>query len=738
MTCLPTGDWDIDPPQCIKPDCGKVIELNNGIIFGLKNLTNGTEVNFSCDNGYHKISKSKLQCSLNGQWTGRIPICSKYECLSLPLIEHGIISAKPHDDSYVQKYTCEPQYEIVGEKSLICLPDNTWSAPAPRCRLAFCSHVPHIPKMSYKKQKMRLGETLQFACQTGFQLMGDPFIKCNHNGLWEKSFPSCKPRTCKVKQNIRHGRWTLIPSDFKKKIWSQGGSITQYDDPSVVSVGDKISVLCDPGYEVYGSEVTECLPTTVLDSPMSKCRQSYCPALRNIEHGFLVNGATYKGASVTYRCRPGYKLQGQSKRKCRRNKTWSGGVPKCKIMHCPEPHDMAHGEVEYNRKSLVYRTEIRYSCHLGYEMVGASTRVCDQDGQWQGPEPECTQIRCSVPKIPLHGEQEIQDLIVGGTISYNCNHGYRVTGNRILTCLGNKTWSGPVPRCERIFCKEPQEITNGKVILTSLEYQANIEYRCSAGYNLAGHHTRSCLHTGLWSGPQPSCVANLCPRVDISHAHVHIEGRVPGDVITVTCDPGYNLRGAMRLVCQMSLDWTPRPPTCEMVNCGNPPGVEYAVAEAGGFLYLDTAQYTCLPGYEMRGNNKLTCSADGKWSGVAPSCVPKPCGHLDPPKNANVKFESPSGYDLGFGSKAYMECIPGYVSLKASVLTCHEDGSWRGDVYQCLPVPCGRPPAPENGLVQVWLKGGQYLAEYRCDRGYTLEGAEYLRCMSDLQWQFGM
>jgi len=497
-------------------------------------------------------------------------------------------------------------------------------------------------------------------------------------------------------------------------------------------------VTCDPGYEVYGNELNECLPTAVLDSPMPKCRESYCKSLTNIEHGFLTNKATYKGASVTYECKPGYKLHGQTTRKCRRNKTWSNSVPRCKILHCPEPHNMAHGEVEFDRNNLVYGTYIKYSCHLGYEMVGRNTRTCKEDGQWQGAEPECIQIRCSVPKIPLHGEQEIQELTVGGTLSYNCNHGYKISGHRILTCLGNKTWSSPVPRCDRIFCKQPKKIGHGKLIMTSLEYQANLEFQCDPGYNLAGRHTLSCLHNGLWSGPQPSCVANFCPRIIIDHAHVNMEGRIPGDILTVTCNPGYNLRGAIRLVCQMSLEWTPSPPTCEQVNCGNPPNVENAISQANGFTFLDSANYSCLPGYEMRGDEELMCSSEGKWTGAMPSCVPKPCGYLDTPKNAKITFQSPSGYDLGFGSKAYIECAPGYVSTRQSILTCHHDGTWTGDVYQCIPVPCGSPPTPENGYSRVSLKGGAYLSDYSCDQGYILEGAEYLRCQSDLQWQFGM
>ena len=532
MVCLPTGDWDIDPPSCLKPDCGSIIELNHGIIFGLKNVSaGGMEVNFSCDNGYHKIGHSHMQCTLDGDWTGRLPICSKNVCPEMPTIESGHFEIVRKENSYSYQFKCQDNYEIEGAESITCLEDNQWSAQVPRCKLAFCPKIKNIPMMIYKKKGIRLGETVHFSCASGFELIGDAFIKCLHSGVWEKEFPQCKPKICQVKRNIRHGSWKIIPSSFKKEIWALGQpSHLDYEltNSATVTVGDSIEISCDPGYEVYGSKVIKCLTSAVLDSPMTKCRESYCPQLNIIEDGYIANQATYKGAIVTYRCNPGFRINGDATRKCRRNKSWSNRAPVCRIVNCPEPHNIAHGEVEYDRSDLAYRSQIQYSCHLGYEMVGVNIRTCGADGQWEGSEPECTQIRCSVPMIPLHGEQEIQDLTVGGTVTYNCNHGYKVNGNRIITCFGNKTWSSSVPKCDRIFCKKPMDITNGKVIFRSNEYKANIEYQCDTGYNLVGRHTHSCLHTGLWSGQVPSCIENFCPVIEISHGKVHMPGRIPG------------------------------------------------------------------------------------------------------------------------------------------------------------------------------------------------------------------
>ena len=601
LTCLPTGLWDSEPPVCIKPECSEIIPVNNGIVFGMITSANGTEVNFSCDNGYYKISNSNVECSLDKDWEGTVPVCSRYQCPALPPTPHGTHQLKPRaGGSYMAEYSCDAQYQVVGERSLSCRADSQWSSPPPHCHLAFCPPLPDIPKMVIRQRLVTLEDTATFSCQTGFELVGEPFVKCLSNGKWESSLPMCKPKRCEVSRKVRSGRMRLRPSSYRRSVWLLGGKYQQFSRQNKLTVGDKLELTCDPGHEIFGNRVTECLPSTALDSPLPKCRKSFCPKLENIDNGYIENRATYRGANVRYRCDAGYRLVGHSSRKCRRNKSWSVGSPACQIVQCSVPHDVAHGAVEYSRRQLEFGTEIRYSCHLGYEITGSRTRVCGEE-DWEGPEPECVQVRCDVPRIPPHGEQEVVSLVVGGTVRYNCHHGYRLQGSPSLTCLANKTWSSPVPRCHRIICSPPDNIPHGKVMVDSLEFGSVVSYQCETSYELVGQQTMSCLHSGRWSAPAPACLARHCPRLEVQHGEVWGEGGgAPGHALTVSCHRGFVVRGPNRLICQPWLEWSPPPPVCQPLSCDQPPSVEHAISQAQGFSYLDTANYSCVPGYEIR------------------------------------------------------------------------------------------------------------------------------------------
>ena len=607
VTCLPTGDWSSAPPSCVRPECSKVIPVNNGIVFGMKNTDNGTEVNFSCDNGYYKVPHSGVQCSVDGSWSGPVPVCARYECPVLTSPDHGaMVTRASHDGGYQAQFSCDHPYEIVGHKTLQCSGDGSWSGPVPECVITYCPMIPRSPMMILMTgARTVLGDSAQFKCEPGFSLVGDQWVKCLESGDWETSFPVCAPLQCQVKRQLRYGHLQLIPSHFKTQIWSRVAVDDVYEDlsdASVVTVGDKLHASCDAGYEVSGDATVECLPSTLLNTALPRCRQKYCHELPDIDHGWVVSRASYRGAAVSYQCDAGYRLVGSRSRKCRRNKTWSNTAPRCEIVQCHAPHNMAHGEVDYNSNKLEYGTVITYSCHLGYEIVGVNTRVCGAGGQWEGPEPECVQVRCPIPRIPLHGDQEILSLVVGGKVKYQCNTGYTLTGSSMITCLGNKTWSQLPPVCERIYCAPPDKIKHGVALVTSLEYQSSVEYKCDTGHTMLGHHSLSCLHSGHWSAPAPQCVANVCPVISVEHGHVsHDQSRVPGDVATVTCDLGYKILGPSRLVCQPTLEWSVSTlPSCVMVTCGHPPQVDNAISHADGFSYLDSANYTCLPGYEIR------------------------------------------------------------------------------------------------------------------------------------------
>ena len=132
-----------------------------------------------------------------------------------------------------------------------------------------------------------------------------------------------------------------------------------------------------------------------------------CPRLDNPENGVvvIVDNINYKIA--WYRCRPGYKisgqtygLSGQSRRICKLG-VWQGVEPTCipgkpavhvttsqifnrvHCLECPSLDNPENGLVRVTGSNAVY------SCNSGYKLKGSSQRSC-VGGHWLGQSPVCT------------------------------------------------------------------------------------------------------------------------------------------------------------------------------------------------------------------------------------------------------------------------------------------------------------------------------------------------------------
>ena len=387
--CLPVGEWNTSPPICSQPICSQVVEVQNGVIFGLKNTSQGTEVNFSCDNGYYKVGRSQLSCK-QGDWVGRPPICSRYRCPTLSVPEFSTVTMESNGDTYMMEFSCQEQYRLEGSPRIICGSGGKWDTSLPSCKIASCPLIPDIPKAKYQQKEIALGGNVQISCEPGFKLKGANLLKCQQSGTWDGPYPYCMPLSCPVRRSVRHGTWQRIPGWVTRSLWASGSTMDNLHQG--ISVGDRLRVTCDSGFEVFRKAESECLPTLTLDPAVAKCRASHCPPLPSIQHGSLAGSARYKGAIATYQCQEGYAIQGQNKRKCLRNKRWSGTTPKCAVVTCPQPLDIAHGEIELEGGLTDFGALLHYSCHLGHELVGVTTRKCGKAGNWQGVEPECIQV----------------------------------------------------------------------------------------------------------------------------------------------------------------------------------------------------------------------------------------------------------------------------------------------------------------------------------------------------------
>lgn len=59
--------------------------------------------------------------------------------------------------------------------------------------------------------------------------------------------------------------------------------------------------------------------------------------------------------------------------------------------------------------------------------------------------------------------------------------------------------------------------------------------------------------------------------------------------------------------------------------CGFPGYFPRGRIQGRSYLFGDEIYYSCLIGYELRGNPRRICNANGKWSGLPPVCIGKDC-----------------------------------------------------------------------------------------------------------------
>lgn len=92
-----------------------------------------------------------------------------------------------------------------------------------------------------------------------------------------------------------------------------------------------------------------------------------CPRPPPFSNGNLIIQGIFYGNEIQYRCNSGYGLVGEYKRKCLKDKTWSGTAPVCKPVLCGEPPKIEGGRAA--RLSMRAGDVVEYRCLPGYTLA---------------------------------------------------------------------------------------------------------------------------------------------------------------------------------------------------------------------------------------------------------------------------------------------------------------------------------------------------------------------------------
>nr|XP_039268983.1 P-selectin-like [Styela clava] len=221
--------------------------------------------------------------------------------------------------------------------------------------------------------------------------------------------------------------------------------------------------------------------------------------------------------------------------------------------------------------------------------------------------------------------------IVGNTIAENTSivlaclkQGEIYMGRNQLSCISDENWSSMrLGYCEKpVRCHHLSPINNGDITIIGnprhiFHVGSLAKINCDRGYLRKGKEKIECTDNGAWSAPVPYCAAITCSK-DSSKVN-------PGRRCNKPCESQTDCsKPEEKCLCD---DWCGK-------TCFNPNLIcEDLVDPHHGYIlgtqrnYMATVMYSCHGGYLLSGTSHRRCRSDGKWTDIAPKCLPyNSCG----------------------------------------------------------------------------------------------------------------
>ncbi|XP_030225109.1 C4b-binding protein alpha chain isoform X17 [Gadus morhua] len=402
---------------------------------------------------------------------------------------------------------------------------------------------------------------------------------------------------------------------------------------------------CATGYRsTGGSGKTTCAAGTWTTSTLS-CEKFNCGSLELVNGHVEYSEGTSFGSVATFSCKDGYILSGREKLTCG-NTEWLGRTPTCSVVKCDSPPSVDKAEGPSPKRDLYdFASVVRYKCQKDYTINGSASLKCSSNGKFTPNPPTCLMVRCKAPYIP-NGSQKSgarPPYVHRSLVEYECNPGFKMEGEGVMTCQLNSTWSS-TPECKEFNCGS-LELVNGHVEYSEgTSFGSLATFSCNDGYILSGRNRLLCGNTE-WLGRTPNCIGAVFTK-DLSAKSRRVrstpsvvkcdsppsvdkaEGPSPKrdfydfeSVVRYNCQKDYTINGSASLKCKSNGEFTPNPPTCLMVRCKAPfiPNGSQKSGARPPYIHRSLVEYECKPGFKMEGEGVMTCQLDSTWSST-PEC----------------------------------------------------------------------------------------------------------------------
>ncbi|CAH1795050.1 unnamed protein product, partial [Owenia fusiformis] len=463
-TCGNNG-WSA-APTCELIMCPTPVAPSNGQVIGTDS-SYGSQVTYTCNFGYQIDGARSAFCTESGLWSNPMPNCNRVRCPAPSSTPNGVVN-RPGPYLYQDSITiiCNSGYEEVTGQitctgfgnwtgSLACRDINECNVMAGTCGIHTCVNTPGAYRCDclpgYRNTNPTACEDInecqvqnggcdqvcknligsfECSCQEGYELFtGASQGLVTTNGLIVGK--SCVAVTCPLLPLLTNGQvfYNSAPNDDGMFIFDT-----------------RASFLCNRGFTVNGPSMAVCRKDGTWTNSLPMCARAVCPALGGIMNGRItISDNLYYGSVATYSCDLGYNLIGTKTRECDWSNevvlglqyAWSGSEPRCQIADCGGVPPISNGAV--TQTGTVFNSTITYRCYTGFELVGASVRTCEANGQWSDTSPVCTGMRCPDPGAPVFGSVvggSRNGFEVGASVQFQCDKpGYEITNPNPIFCV---------------------------------------------------------------------------------------------------------------------------------------------------------------------------------------------------------------------------------------------------------------------------------------------------------------
>uniref|UniRef100_A0A8C2WGD8 CUB and Sushi multiple domains 3 n=1 Tax=Cyclopterus lumpus TaxID=8103 RepID=A0A8C2WGD8_CYCLU len=585
----------VDSYSCLDP--GMPV---NGIRYG-QDFSIGSTVSFGCDSGYRLSHEEPLVCEKNHWWSHPLPTCDAL-CGGDVRGPWGTILSPGYPDSYPSSLNCTWTVEVSHGKGV---------------QFQFSSF--HLEDQHDYLLVTENGSFLQpLARLTGNELPSN--INAGLYGNFKAQLRFISDFSISYEGfNITFSEYTLEPCEDPGM--PRFGRRNGYS----FGIGDTLSFSCNMGYRLEGVPEVICLGggrrmwSSVLPRCVAECGSSVMnnegillspnyPMNYDNNHECIYSIQVQAGKGINISARTFHLAQGD-------------------ILKIYDGKDStAHILGAFTGSSMLGLTLISTSNHLWLEFY--STGESTGEG-FKLVYSSFELSHCEDPGVPQFGfKVNDQGHFSGSSITYRCEPGYTLHGASTLKCMTGerRAWDNPLPSCIAECGGRFKGESSGRILSPGYPFPYDNNLRCTwtievdsgniVSLQLLAFDTEA-SHDMLkvWDGPPEnemslselsgsllperihstlntvtvqfetdfyisksgfaiqfsSSVATACrdPGVPMNGSRSG-DGREPGDSVSFQCDPGYELQGDDKITC-IQVDnryyWQPSPPVC-IAPCG--------------------------------------------------------------------------------------------------------------------------------------------------------------------------